>query len=417
MSAKQRRAFTKAEQSAVSIFEGAVRAGKTFSWLMLIIEGTIKAGPRGGIVVVGKNRDSIYRNVFEPIETEPTFAYLRPHIHYRQNAPNAHMFGRTVHIVGANDESSESRIRGMTLQKAYCDEITVLNKTFFKQLHARLSVPGAQLFGTTNPDSPGHWLKSEYLNRVPGTPHFDPATKPEDLLHDWYVEHFTMDDNPSLDDEYRSRIKRLYSGLWYDRFVRGLWVAAEGAIFGMWDHNTMIVKHDEMPPMRRLHALGIDYGTTNPTAGVLLGEGDDGRLYVVNEWAPTRSLPDGKLADSLTEWSTANGYADFTFIDPSARSFREELHGRDWPGLGTGSNKVLDGIRTVASVMSQDKLRVSDRCTNLLKELPGYRWDDKASTKGEDRPIKQDDHFCDALRYAIYTSRRDWMHLMERPLI
>ena len=149
-----------------NIWEGSVRSGKTFGWLMQMLFKVKCWHGAGGIVIVGKNRDSIYRNVFEPIENTPEFAPFIPFVQYRQGAATANIFGHRVHVIGANDAGSESRIRGMTLGLAFADELTVLHPQFFKQLLARLSVPGAQFFATTNPDSPSHWLKKDYLDRL-----------------------------------------------------------------------------------------------------------------------------------------------------------------------------------------------------------------------------------------------------------
>jgi len=400
----------------VNLWEGSIRSGKTFSWLFLLLNAVRTAGRDGAIVIAGKNRDSIYRNVFEPIETIAAFDKFRTAVSYRQGAPTARIYGKMVHVIGANDAGAESKVRGMTIELCAIDELTVVHVNFFKQILGRMSPPGAKLFATTNPDGPMHWLKADYLNRVVGTPHFDPDTPADDVLSNWTIQHFTMDDNPSLTDDYRKSVESEYTGLWYDRFIRGLWVAAEGAIYDMWDHQTMVVKHKDLPPMRRLISLGIDYGTTNPTAGIMIGEGDDDCLYAVAEWAPAKGLTDARLADSLEAWCEIHGHPEWTFIDPSAKSFRIELAQRDWDGLAKAKNDVLDGIRMVASLFARGKLKVSDKCPNLLKEIPGYRWDDKASDKGEDKPIKANDHFCDSLKYGIATSQREWIHLIERPV-
>lgn len=413
MSRKQIEAYGKST-GRVNVWEGSIRAGKTFSWLFLLLNAIRSAGRDGAIVIVGKNRDAIFRNVFEPIETIAAFDSFRSAVSYRQGAPTARIFGRMVHVIGANDAGAESKIRGMTIELAAADELTVLHENFFKQLLGRMSPPGAKLYATTNPDGPMHWLKRDYLNRVPGTPHFDPDTPPDDQLTNWTIQHFIMDDNPSLTDDYRRSVESEYTGLWYDRFIRGLWVAAEGAIYSMWNPATMVVRHQDLPPIRRLLGLGVDYGTTNPTAGVLLGLGEDDRLYAMDEWAPKRGLADGQLADSLAAWCTERGYApEWTFIDPSAKSFRVELRNRDWFGLASARNDVSDGIRNTASLFAQDRLRVSDRCENLLKEIPGYRWDDNASDKGEDKPIKANDHFCDGFRYSISSTLREWLPLLQ----
>lgn len=423
MSRKQRESFAHS-QCRVNIFDGSVRAGKTFSWLWIILDEIANYNGPGSIVIFGKNRDSIYRNVFEPIENVDAFAPFREHVKYRQGAATATIFGRKVHVIGANDEGSEARIRGMTIGRAFGDEITVLNRSFFRQMLARMSVKGAKLWGTTNPDSPAHWLLADYLSKIPGTMHFDEDTPEGDQILTWSYWHFTMDDNPSLDDEYREALKREYTGLWYKRFILGLWVSAEGAIFPMFDESRHTIHPADMPRIDRTLALGIDYGTTHPTAGQLLGigTGDDGttRLYVLDEWAPTPGLTDAKLSASLAEkrdeWRTKWPEPEWTYVDPAAKSFYMQLWEDHHPDLAKADNAVLDGIRTVASLLDNDQLLVSTTCTQLIRELPGYRWDEKAAQRGTEAPVKEHDDYADSLRYAVFSSRWEWARYLDRVL-
>jgi len=401
MSRKQITSYARAT-GRVNIFEGSIRAGKTFSWLLLLLLKVAHAGKHGAIVIVGKNRDSIYRNVFEPIETIEAFAPFAKHVHYRQGSPTARIFGRTVHVIGANDAKAENKIRGMTIQLAFLDEVTVLHVDFFKQLLGRMSVPGAQLFGTTNPDSPAHWLKREYLDRM-GRP--DDNGKIQ--LPDWRRFHFTIDDNPSLDEAYKTSIRGEFTGLWYRRFILGEWVAAEGAIYELFDENVHVIAHNDMPKMLRTLCIALDYGTTHPTAGIMLGIGVDNRLYALDEFAPKRGT-DAQIRKQLAEWSKSRPEPEFTFVDPAAASFKLELHEAGWQRLFDATNGVLDGIRLVASLLSTGQLLISDRCVELRNEMPGYRWDETATARGDEKPIKEVDDFCDAFRYAVVSSQTLW---------
>ena len=226
-----------------------------------------------------------------------------------------------------------------------------------------------------------------------------------------------MDDNPALSDEYKASLKAEYTGLWYKRFILGLWVSAEGAIYDMWDDSTMTIKPEDMPPMRRVLGLGIDYGTTHPTRGQLLGLGEDNKLYVLDEWHPGR-MTDGRLSTDLwekrREWETKGWIPEWTYVDPAAASFRMQLFEDNHPDVMAANNDVLDGIRTVASLLDNEQLWVSTTCTELIKELPGYRWDDKAANKGVEKPVKEGDDAVDSLRYAIYSSRWEWAPSLER---
>ena len=413
MSPKQITSYAQAT-GRVNIFEGSIRAGKTFSWLLLLLFKIARAGKLGAIVIVGKNRDSIYRNVFEPIETIAAFAPFAKHVHYRQGSPTARIFGRMVHVIGANDAKAENKIRGMTIQLAFLDEVTILHIDFFKQLLGRMSVKGAQLFGTTNPDNPNHWLKKEYLDHIGQV-----DENGDDALPNWKRFHFTIDDNPSLEEEYKAALRREYVGLWFKRFILGLWVSADGAIYDMWDEDKHVIPHDQLPKMQRLVSLGIDVGANHPTAGTVIALGYDNRLYAVAEWAPGIST-DSKLADSLDEWlpkiqEEFGSVLEGVYVDPAALSMKLELGERGYT-VYNASNKVLPGIRTVSSLLGNDRLRISDRCTNLIGEFPGYVWDQKAADAGEDKPVKEHDDFLDSGRYSIQSSRFIWQHYMQDPI-
>lgn len=404
MSQKQIDAIAHSEARG-NVWDGSVRSGKTFGWLIKLLGKVSTYDKPGGIVIVGKNRDSIYRNVFEPIEIVGEFAPFRPFVQYRQGAANATIFGHKVHVIGANDAGSESRIRGMTLGLAFCDELTVLHQQFFKQLLARLSVDGAQFYATTNPDSPSHWLKRDYLDRL------------NDI--GWHYVHFTMDDNPSLSEEYKESLRREYTGLWYKRFILGLWVSAEGAIYDMWDEDIHVIDQDEIPPIERVVSLGIDYGTTHPTRGHLLGIGTDSKLYILDEWHPTRSTDANLSADlweKRQEWEEKGWVPEWTYVDPAAASFSMQLFEDGHPNVTKADNKVLDGIRTVASLLNNCDLRVSSTCTELIREMPGYRWDDKAKERGVEKPIKENDDACDSARYSVFSSRWVWAPYLNRQL-
>lgn len=398
----------------INIWEGSVRSGKTIGsllrWLVYVA-----SAPRGGdLVVTGKTYDTVKRNVFGPLQDPTITGAAAQHIKYTRGAPTATILGRNIEVITANDERAEGRLRGMTCAGAYVDELTLIPENFFDQLLGRLSVAGAKLFGTTNPGSPAHWLRKKYLLR-----------KAELDLRSW---HFTLDDNPALPPEYVEALKREYVGLWYKRFILGLWVAAEGAVYDMWDERHHIV--DILPPIVRWIALGVDYGTTNPFHAGLLGLGADRRLYLTNEWRydskiAHRQLSDVEYSARLRAWldevpiphSDARGVRpEYSIVDPSAASFRVQLHD---DGLTTrlGDNEVVRGIRTVASLLATRRLAVHSSCNELIEEFPGYSWDDKKSELGEDAPIKVADHGLDMLRYAVHTTRSVWRHQLAEPYL
>lgn len=396
----------------LNIWSGAVRSGKTIAsllrWLMYIADA-----PAGGALVVsGKTYDTIARNVFGPL-TDPAITGPAANlIKWTRGATTATILGRPVEVITANDERAEGRLRGMTCAGAYIDEATLLPESFWTQMLARTSLPQAKIFATTNPDGPQHWLRQKFLLR-----------EGELNLRSW---HFTLDDNPSLDPEFVASLKLEYVGLWHRRMILGEWCLAEGAVYDMWDPDRHVL--DVLPVIREWVALGVDYGTSNPFAGLILALGVDGRLYLTHEWwwnskLQRRQLTDVEYSERLRAWmgqleiprTDLKGIRPrYVVVDPSAASFVAQVW-QDGLSPTLGDNSVLDGIRTVASLLARDKLKIHRSCVNLINEIPGYSWDDDKAQKGEDAPLKVDDHGCDAMRYAIHTTQALWRPAIGLP--
>jgi len=394
----------------VNIWDGSIRSGKTIGSLLrwLIFIATAPTG--GQLVIIGRTRDAAWRNVIGPLQDRGLFGAVAGQVIGNYGAPTVSILGRRVFVLGASDAKAERVIRGLTVAGAYVDEATTIPEEFFTQLLGRMSVPGAQLFATTNPDNPAHWLKAKFLDR---------------LLHlpDWRRFQFRLDDNPSLSPGYVESIKREYTGLWYRRFILGEWVAAEGAVYSMWNPAKHVIAHDELPDMTRMLAVGVDYGTTNATAALQLGIGIDRRLYLLDEWRhdPRQTnvrLTDAQLSAQLRAWLAKPRLTErpgrheprneWIVVDPAAASFKVQLSTDGLTGVVDADNDVSYGIRTTASGLGGGWLKVSDRCTGLITEIPGYSWDSKATEKGEDKPVKVADHSLDAARYAVTTTETLW---------
>ncbi|WP_025620354.1 PBSX family phage terminase large subunit [Salinispora cortesiana] len=390
----------------LNIWQGSVRSGKTVASLLRLLLAIATAPSSGRVLLFGKTRESVNRNVFAVLTDPLLFGPLARLVKYNPGAATGMILGREVDVLGANDAKAEPKVRGMTLCLAYGDELTTIPEAFFTQVLARLSVPGAQLFGTTNPDAPSHWLRKKYLLRAG-----------ELNLRTW---HSTLDDNPHLDPQYVRDLKTEYVGLWYKRFITGAWVQAEGAVFDMFDEDKHVIA--DLPAITRWLAVGIDYGTTNAFAAVLVGFGVDGRLYVAREWrhdskTARRQMSPYEYSQAVRSWLSGidlpggdRGVSpEYVLVDPAAADFRVQLAKDGLPNK-PGKNEVVEGIRTMSSLLARDRLRIHRSCSGLLAELPGYSWDDKAAERGRDEPVKADDHSIDATRYAIHTTRAIWWH-------
>ncbi|MEU8023695.1 PBSX family phage terminase large subunit [Micromonospora haikouensis] len=417
-------------RAQINIWTGAIRSGKTISSLMRWLMFVRHAPTSGQLVMIGKTKDTLNRNIFAVLTDPAIFGALASEVHYTPGSGIAVILGRVVHVIGANDARSESRLRGMTIAGAYVDEITLLPRDFWVQLLGRMSGDDAKLFGTTNPDNPAHFLRRDYLSR---------AHEPAMNLRHW---HFTIDDNPALSAAKKASYKAQFTGLFYKRFILGAWVAAEGAVYDMWDEDRHVI--DDVPLISRWIAVGVDYGTKNPFAALAVGLGADRKLYVVDEYRYDsaqhhRQKSPERYAEALRGWvdnieqpgtaGRADPYGntpaaagpvrgivpEMVAVDPSAAEFiatlSEDPEGRFVPTKAR--NDVTNGILTVSSLLTLGRLYVHRRCKGLIDEFPGYAWHDEKAKLGEDVPIKVDDHSLDALRYALFTSQGNWRpHVM-----
>lgn len=385
----------------VNLWTGSIRSGKTISSLLRWLRFVATAPHGGELVIFGRTREAIARNVFGPLQDQTLFGPMAALVKYTPGAPTGTILGRRVHVIGTSDASAEKVIRGLTVAGAYGDELTLVAESFFTQLLGRMSVPGAQCFATTNPDGPAHWVKRQVVDRAAEL--------------GYRVFRFRLDDNTWLmanNPGYVEQIKREYVGLWYRRFIDGEWVQAEGAVYDMWDPARHVVRRAAIPAMERVLSLGVDHGTTNPTRGLLVGLAER-RLWVLDEWAPPTGRTDGQQSQLLRSWLGDQEPVDrrspeWVYVDPAAASFKMQLFHDGMTNVANAHNDVLAGIRTVASLLGTDRLVVSEDCKRLIDQIPGYAWDPKATAKGEDKPLKVADHEADALRYGVHSPRVLW---------
>lgn len=369
----------------INIWEGAVRAGKTYiaQWRFL---KELTYGPPGEYVIICRTYDSFKRNVM-PQFTRMIGADAR---HY-SGKREMHIWGKTVHIIGADDERAEAKIRGPTFMGAYVDEATIIPECVWMMLKSRCAMGEARIFATTNPDSPFHWLKKE-IDENPD-------------VRSW---QFRLDDNPELTQEDKDYLKRQYKGLWYQRFIEGMWVQAEGSIYDTFDETLHVL--DFPTSHATSYIVGIDYGTSNTCAFVILGinrnavgakvwvEGE----YYYNSRVAQRQKTDSEYAADLRRF-IQDKPVEAIYIDPAALSFKVELRKAGFYGLLDAKNEVLDGIRFVGDMMNTGMLKICRSCPNLLKEFQSYVWDARSMKTGIDKPLKENDHALDALRYAVFT--------------
>lgn len=399
------------KDARINVLEGSVRSAKTVTMIPKWIE-YIRYGPPGLLLMTGMTKDTVYDNVLiDLLDTigRNNYRYNRMTgellVFWRElvttdDGRRVQMKGmRRIKVAGAGDEGSEKYIRGKTLAGAYCDELTLMPKSFFDQLLNRLSVEGAKLYGTTNPDSPFHYLYTDYIN--------DEKKLESGMVRDW---HFTLDDNPNVPQEYKDFLQGAYSGLYYDRMVLGMWVIGSGRVYDMY-HDGLLFDDADVPSdlaSRAARYISVDYGTTNPM--VFLDIYDDGETcWVMNEYYydchakenHDRQKEDSQYADDLDSFAKGE-LPNAIIIDPSAASFKAALRNRGYR-VRDADNSVDDGIRMVGSMLFRKLIRIHRRCVKTQSEFRAYVWDDKARQRGVEQVVKQNDHAMDALRYFVKT--------------
>lgn len=365
---------------------GSVRSTKTVNDEFKALHD-IATLPPGNIMFVGRTISSLYRNMLQPISEMVGADNFQMH----RNAKEVNILGRTCYVEGATDESAQEKILGLTLLRLYGDEVTTWPESFLKTAQSRLSQKGAQADLTTNPAGRNCWFKKHYVDN------------PDLDIKIW---HFTLEDNPFLDEDYKREIKIEYgpeNSVWYKRYILGEFTDAEGLIYSMFDPDKHVVKTlPDTPP--RVLMVGVDYGTSNPTCFLKVKK--YGLKWIVTNEHYYDPAEKGHCPRTDSEHSAA--FKDFLNyehptgieVDPSAASFKIQLAHDGFHRVHSADNDVIDGIRRVANALATGKLLIHESCTCLIEQPQTYGWDTKKQEVGIDAPIKVNDHAVDALRYV-----------------
>lgn len=381
LSKKQER-FLLDDDKRINLLTGSVRSGKTYVSLLKFILFVAQSDKNSNFLMVGVSLTTLKRNCLDLLLDLAGST----NFWYSLNRKEGRLFGRKIFLEGAGDSTSEQKIRGLTLTGAYCDEVTLYKENFFTMLLSRLSVRGAKVYATCNPDAPSHYIKKRYIDR-----------RNELSCKVW---EFKIDDNTFLDPEYVENLKREYTGVFYDRYVLGKWVKAEGLVYQMYDNTVETVDRPYEEYM-----VSMDYGIQNPTAMILWGRIGDtwyatkeyyysGREEKVQKTDEQYYHELEKLCDGVNVRTV--------IIDPSASSFIALIRQKKKFKARHADNAVLEGIQHTASALANKKILFNDCCVRTIDEFDAYSWDEK---KENDTPIKENDHAMDAVRYFVQTMR------------
>ena len=366
------------------ICDGAIRSGKTFVMGLSFILWAMRCFDGKQFGLCGKTIGSLRRNLLSDLI--PCLRQLGMSVQEKrsENLLTVRYKGRENYFLffGGRDESSASLIQGSTLAGILMDETALMPRSFVEQAIARCSVPGSRLWFNCNPEGPNHWFYQEWILKA----------KERRVLR----LHFTMEDNPALSARIRERYQRAYSGVFYQRFVLGEWIAAQGRVYDFFDPERDAVDLPTEP--FSAWRISVDYGTTNPTSIGLWGEKDGVWYRAAEYYYDSRregyQKTDAEYADAL-ERLAAGRKIQRVIVDPSAASFIEALRRRGFYVV-KADNAVSDGIRVAADLLRSGQIRICRNCQDCLREISVYRWDYRNQ---KDVPRKEDDHSMDEMRY------------------
>lgn len=373
------------------IADGAIRSGKTIAMICGFFLWSLGSFPEGEtFILAGKTIGALKKNVIKPALQILT-AWGLPY-HYVSSGDEARLeVGQNVYyLYDAHNERSQDRLQGLTAAGALADEVALFPRNFVEQMIARCSAAGARIWLNCNPENPSHFTKTELIDKA----------EEKRIYH----LHFLMDDNLALSHKTKARYERMYTGVFYRRFILGEWCLAEGLIYAVFDPALHVVS--ALPDKGRWF-ISIDYGTANPfSAGLWCVSG--GKAYRVQEYyfdsrAQHRQRTDDEYYAALEELAGSH-VIEAVVVDPSAASFIELIRRKGRFAVRKAKNEVLDGIRLTARLLNEGNILIGAGCKDAIREFGLYVWDEKAV--GEDRPLKTNDHAMDEIRYFCATILR-----------
>lgn len=372
------------------ICDGAVRSGKTSIMMWAFVDWAMREfnGQRFGIC--GKTVDSCSKNIIVPF-TAMTLAKERYTLRWRRTDKILEVRRAGVvnyfEVFGGKDESSFALIQGRTLAGVLLDEVVLMPRSFVEQALTRCSVDGARLWFSCNPDTPQHWFYTEWICKA----------HEHNALH----LHFEMTDNPGLSKKTLERYQTMFTGVFYDRYIRGLWVAAEGIIYEFGEQQIT----DDIPDCGEYY-ISVDYGTLNPFSAGLWCIADGKAVRIAEYYYSGRDKKaqktDEEYCDEIIKLA-GDKPIKHIIVDPSAASFITALRRRGAFSVRDAKNDVLDGIRITGRMLKNGQILIHRSCKDSIREFGLYRWDDDATV---DKPIKENDHAMDEIRYFANTVLR-----------
>ena len=384
---------------------GATGSGK--SWLdyaVVIPQRLLALKGEGAVVILGNTQGTANRNILEPMR-DIWGDQLVGTINSSDNS--AKLFGRRCYVMGADNRKHIARIQGMTIEYAYGDEVTTWAEGVFQMLKSRLRCPHSHFDGTCNPDAPQHWFKT-FL----------------DSDADIYCQASTIDDNPFLPPEFVANLKREYAGtVYYNRFILGQWVAAEGVIYRQFCDNPDRFIIDDLPEGDAIRSavIGVDFGGgSSAHAFCCMGFTVRGRLVVLDEYHEKQALDPNRLASDfvdfarrcMSRWMVTDVWCDSaeqTLINGLRSAAASAGLGLN---IGNAQTRAInDRIRATCILMGAGRFFVARNCRETLDALKSALWDSKKLT--EDVRLDDGTTNIDSLDAMEYSFEREIPALID----
>lgn len=388
----------------INFLTGSVRSGKTYVSLLKWGLWVSQQSRDKEFLMAGKTITSLKRNCFGYLQE-----LFGDNFKFTTSTKTAYLFGRLVYLEGANDERAEQKIRGMTLAGAYCDEVTLFPESFFKMLLSRLSVDGAKLWATCNPDDPSHYIKTEYIDKADSM-----------SLKVW---NFILTENIFLPKEYIDNISKEYSGVFYNRFILGQWVRAEGLCYPQFANNVeeyILPDYFDFDELIKI-TIGVDFGgNKSGTTFVCLGFTKMMKDVIVLEAEKHEEALDPVALDNLFKDFVLLCTGKYRRICYSYADSAEQILIRGLRNtimkhmLQTNLNNslkmpILDRIFLFNRLIGQHRFWVQKHCKTVIKALCEAVWNDKKENERLD-DFTSDIDTLDAMEYA---AERDYKILLD----
>lgn len=379
------------------IAEGSIRAGKTIAMIDSFISWSLSTFEGENFILGGRTMGALKRNVLNPM-----FQILNTkgisYKYIRSDDTRLEIGNNVYYIFGGDNEKSQDKVQGLTAAGAYLDEVALMPKSFVDQVMGRCSVDGAKYFFNCNPGHPKHWLKTEIIDNA----------EEKNFL----VLHFEMDDNLSLSQKVKDRLKRMFSGVFYLRYILGQWVIAEGLVYEQFKEKDHVVSREKVEQMianGEFYAYigGADWGYTAPMAGGVYGLGrKEIKAVKIGEFYKTKHQTED-LAEWFLDWEKKLGkklmviYCDSAEPDRIMTLRKMRLRAKE------AVKEIKAGLNTVMSMHKNSEYLISEDCVNTINEKLTYSYPEKDDPKAKhDLPLDQDNHAMDEERYVLHSHFR-----------